>query len=193
MLYDELVTAQITKKAQVELAFNISEDELVRFSQCCRYALKLDLKGFAENASSMIAAMTGLFLPVVAQKGLVSPSCSEDYYPALQLINSRLILGSSDVVPEKINVEILLSIFMEPEREYLARIQAIEKLRAQKQFDLQEMTEVLIQKINSHFTAPEDDYALLSSFSILRAAKANINPLVESGIHTPLKLKTRLH
>ena len=146
-LYNDLVSAGVTKKAQVELVLDVSEDDLVKYSQRCRYALKLDVKGFAENASSMISTMIGLCLPVIAQPGLVTPDFAKSYAPALHLLDTQLSLRGTEVVPPKTDPASLLPIIEESDEQYLQRIRAIQALRSKKQFDIETTTNILLDKL----------------------------------------------
>jgi len=61
----------------IELCLYLSEDEVRRLSLQCRYAVKLDHKGMANNASAMVSAL-GCFLPVITTCGLVTDSRFRD-------------------------------------------------------------------------------------------------------------------
>jgi hypothetical protein len=199
-LYDDLIEARVAKKAQVVLLFNASETDLVTYSQKCRYVLKLDVKGFAENASSMISTMIGLYLPIIAQRGLVTPTFVQRYAPALHLLKGELRLNGREIVPEKADMNEVLSIIEESDEQYLKRLKAIHRIRATKQFDIETTTAILLRKVFLPFFYP------LSSVSVFHGspgrlrhglfARSNSMPFLPQTVeHTdgdPLKLRSKL-
>jgi hypothetical protein len=144
-LYNDLVAAGVTKKANVELALNVSEADLWQYAEHCRYALKLDVKGFAENASSMISTMIGLCLPTIAQRGIVTPAKVDDYEQALCLLDSGQRVYKGEVMPAKVAVDTILDIVNESDEKYLKRIKMILVLRAKRQFDIENTAYVLME------------------------------------------------
>jgi hypothetical protein len=144
-LYNDLVAAGVTKKANIELALNVAEGDLLQYAERCRYALKLDVKGFAENASSMISTMIGLCLPTIAQRGIVTPTRVDDYAQALCLLESGFQLDKGEVMPAKVAVDTILDIINESDEKYLKRIKTIFVLREKRQFDIENTAYVLIK------------------------------------------------
>jgi hypothetical protein len=154
-LYDDLITAGVTKQANIELALNVSEENLLWYIQRCRYALKLDVKGFAENASSMISTMIGMCLPTIAQRGLVTPGFVADYEPALCLLAGGLRLHNSEVVPASVFINDILSVMQESDEKYQERLQAIKVLRGKKQFSIENTTQILMRNAFSPLLAEQ--------------------------------------
>ncbi len=55
----------------VEIRFNADENELKDICMDCRYAIKIDHKGMAENASSIVSCL-GFYLPVFTMRGYLT-------------------------------------------------------------------------------------------------------------------------
>jgi len=55
----------------VEICFNADETELRDICMNCRYAIKIDHKGMAENASSIVSCL-GFYLPVFTMRGYLT-------------------------------------------------------------------------------------------------------------------------
>ena len=55
----------------IELHFNVTEEEVRRLAMRCKYAIKLDHKGMANNASAIVSCL-GFFLPVFATYGFIT-------------------------------------------------------------------------------------------------------------------------
>ena len=146
-LYDDLIRENVTKKNNIELALDVADEQLLPYIMSCRYALKLDVKGFAENASSMISTIVGMCLPTIAQRGLVTPTSVDDFSHALCLIDGKPVLYNSEVCPAKIDVKNILNIIQESDEVYLQRIQSIIALRKSKRFDVRNTASILMQEV----------------------------------------------
>jgi hypothetical protein len=148
-LYDELISVNSTKQANIELALDVRNEDLLPYIQDCRYAIKLDVKGFAETASSMISTMIGMCLPTIAQYGLVTSKSVDYYSDALCLVDNGLALNNAEVSPSKADVTTILNIIQESEEQYFKRIQAILSLRHNRQFDAKNTADRLMDLVFS--------------------------------------------
>jgi hypothetical protein len=146
-LYNDLVAAGVAKQANIELVLNVPEADLLQYAERCRYALKLDVKGFAENASSMISTMMGLCLPTIAQRGIVTPATVDAYRHALCLLDGGLLLDQGEVMPTRVAAETILAVVSESDEKYLERIQAINALRGKRQFDIKNTAYILMRDV----------------------------------------------
>ena len=155
-LFDDLVQKGVRKKANVILKLNVAEEDLLQYSRLCRYALKLDVKGFAENASSMISTLLGLGLPVIAQGGLVTPSSVQTYAPALHLLSTGLVLHRDEIKPTAINLSEVLAIVEESDSAYQLRLDALHRILESGQFSL-ENTVALLLKATMSLINPDGD------------------------------------
>jgi hypothetical protein len=153
-LYDDLIKRGVPKQANIELALDVSDEKVLEYSRSCRYALKLDVKGFAENASSMISTMIGMCLPTIAQRGIVTPAFVSDYAKALCLLDSGLVLHNSEVLPAKVAINAILDIVQESDEDYRERIQAIQVLRGKKQFTIENTAAILREKVFAPLSKP---------------------------------------
>jgi hypothetical protein len=59
----------------IEIYFNASEEKIHELAEQCRYAIKLDHKGMADNASTIVSCL-GLYLPTFTTGGLMI----DDYF-----------------------------------------------------------------------------------------------------------------
>jgi hypothetical protein len=144
----------VKKIANVECIFNVSESELIPYINKCRYALKLDIKGFAENASAMVSTMIGMALPTITQRGMLTPKSTEDFGAGLCLLDDGLESRNGIVRPCVPDLNKILEILNEPEEIYRSRVHAILNLRCKEIYTAKELTFNLLTKIFIPLTQP---------------------------------------
>jgi hypothetical protein len=164
----------MAKKLQencLEIHFDVSDEDLKSIAMRCRYAIKYDNKGMANNAST-IASCLGFYLPTFTYSGLVTGDefrtlhhvdsekerKSSKELPTTPSFSDTVIMGrkkyefelkKAEVRPSK-DVDKLLGMIIEEfdDREkYQTRIQAIRKLKEGQVFDVSRVAKKIYEKV----------------------------------------------
>ena len=153
----------------IELHFNVPEDAVRDLAMDCRYAIKLDHKGMANNASTIVSCL-GFYLPTFTSVGMVTgndfrdPSMHEvhgipsgstttphRYQHTVIMPPERYSLeGGSELKPVNPPIDMIHHIITtETKEEYLVRLQELQQLHEDGVFDSRRVT---IRLLNSVFT-----------------------------------------
>ncbi|MBA8667710.1 hypothetical protein H1Q59_07390 [Holosporaceae bacterium 'Namur'] len=96
------------KARNIEIYLNISEIEVKKKGMRCKYAMKLDHKGMADNASTIVSCL-GLYLPTFTASGVVTGN-------EFRAQEHRVKKSSDEVFPNKYQNAVIM-----PQKEYLAK------------------------------------------------------------------------
>jgi hypothetical protein len=180
-IYDT-ISHEKDKHLNVELCTNVSEEQLKEIAMKCRYAIKMDHKGMANNASTIVSCL-GLFLPTFTSSGLVTGNDFRDpqlhrtqhqksitnpfrLYSATVFMPKkeyhREIVGAGqrqkiEVWPNNFTADDLLNILLEDLKSpdlYRQRIQTIATLHQNQIFNVASVARVIVDKIFNPLCTP---------------------------------------
>lgn len=158
--YEQLATKHRDKLTNIEFHFNVNEEEIKILAMRCKYAIKLDHKGMANNAST-IASCLGFYLPVISTCGLVTNKEFINFELAGRFLNQKyqgaVIMPeeeyyvnekTGEVKPINPTVESVYTFLKgETEKSYLDRLKILQELYKDGTFSCEEVTKQLIDKI----------------------------------------------
>ncbi len=158
--YEKLAEKYRDRLTNIEFHFNVNEEKIKRLAMRCKYAIKLDHKGMANNAST-IASCLGFYLPVISTCGLVTNkefinfelagrSLNQKYQGAVIMPEEKYYVNeeTGEVKPINPTVESVYTFLKgETEKSYLDRLKILKKLYQDGIFSCEEVTKQLIDKI----------------------------------------------
>lgn len=92
---------EVRSRCNVEVHFNLSPTQLLEYVMLCRYTMKFDNKGFANNASSILSAIAGMSLPTFAQVGMLTAS---EYRTNCRYKGALILLGDEPAPSVRVEV-----------------------------------------------------------------------------------------
>lgn len=161
--FNTLKNSYPDKFSPIELHFNMPELKLKELAMQCRYAIKFDHKGMANNAST-IASCLGVYLPVFTSCGLVTnkefinfemsnaetpsitPSAEAVYGKSVIMENLGLTIVKKEVRPQNPPMNEVAA-FILSDTHYMDRLLVLDKLRNDRVFDCEKVAENLILTI----------------------------------------------
>ena len=169
--YHELQRDCLERNQHIEVYFDVTEAELRKLAMQCRYAIKLDHKGMANNASTMVSCL-GLYLPVITTRGLMtnkefisqelstpSATTNAEYGKVVIMPSEEYYVdsGNEELRPKNPDIERIYSFLSneigdESSTVYRQRLSTLSMLRENKVFDVDEAAGRLIEKVFSPLT-----------------------------------------
>lgn len=159
--YEKLANLHPECVTNIDIHFNVAEEELRELAMDCKYAIKLDHKGLAHNASTIVSCF-GFYLPVFTTCGLctnqeflsfeLSGQKIENTYAGVAIMLHPEFSTDNDffeVRPKNPSPEQILNFLLEeqkhPER-YMERLQTLHKLYQDKLYHCDNVTKLLLQE-----------------------------------------------
>lgn len=166
---------------------NINEVQIHEIAMKCKYAIKLDHKGMANNASTIVSCL-GLFLPTFTASSLVtgnefqSPIHHQSFNSlhakdkgkyALTVIMPKKIYvnDNGEVKPKNFEISDIISIIDNDQHMYLERLKQLIELYASKLFDSMNVTKQLCEKLFIPLTLNSQQRESISSTNNLPDVK----------------------
>lgn len=153
-LYDNLAIRYPDKVQYFNMCFDVSESDLKNIALQCRYAIKLDHKGMANNASTIVSCL-GLYLPTITYCGLLTGvefKFGGIYSDAVIMPPEALEVIDGEVRPhqnEKFLDNVCMQILFEDAAIYRKRLQQLQQLRKVGMFTIESTTQRLIEEMAS--------------------------------------------
>lgn len=170
-LYQTLKST-VKPKLNIEFQFNVTEKDLKQIAMDCRYAIKLDHKGMANNAST-IASCLGMYLPTFTTTGLVTGDSFRDpikhsskkvdneekfdkkYDLTVIMPRKEYKVDNGEVKPLSDNVQNIADVIVkEIPKDYENRLIQLRQLYKDKVFDSSNVTHLLVEKIFLPLSSP---------------------------------------
>jgi hypothetical protein len=161
-LYKQLAEEKHDCVSNIDIHFNVTEENLRKLAIQCKYAIKLDHKGLAHNASTIVSCF-GFYLPVFTTCGL----CTNNEFLSFELSNEKLNNPYSGVaiMPHPIFtsnndflevrsvnptttqiIEFIKEEEKHPEK-YMERLIALNKLYNDKIYNCDNVTKLLLKEV----------------------------------------------
>jgi hypothetical protein len=135
------------------LYLNQIEKDIHSLAMKCKYAIKLDHKGMANNASTIVSCL-GFYLPTFTSYGMLT---GDEFKPdnkyGLTVIlgnitNPYSIFDTGEILPNKVPIKTIYDIIISENIEtYKKRLQSLLSLYNDKVFSLESATNSLLQQI----------------------------------------------
>ncbi len=150
-VYHELAKSYPEKVKSFEMHCNVPEIKLKEISLQCRYAIKLDNKGMANNASTIISCF-GWYLPTITYCGLLTAAefkLGGKYSDIVIMQPEGLVFIGDEVRPRQDDefLDLVCSqILSEPPEIYRRRLQQLRQLRQAGVFSVERAANALIDE-----------------------------------------------
>lgn len=157
--YKKLAAEKQDCVTNIEVHFNVEEEKLRELAMQCKYAIKFDNKGMANNASTIVSCL-GFYLPTVTTQGLLTSEefiQSEknqekkpaDYSMTLIMLQKEAysVNNNGELVPVNPSMQEVIDLIQNDEKNYRSRLEVLERLHKDKVFDCDEACRQLIDNI----------------------------------------------
>lgn len=151
----------------LEIYFNLKIEDIHNIVMRCRYALKLDHKGMANNASTIVSCF-GFYLPTFTSIGMLTgndfktkhanqeeKTWSEKYKHSIiasvkQYDSNQLNASHPEVIPSKMSIdEIVDIIHNETDETYRDRITTLRQMKRDEIFEIKNVASKIVETVFS--------------------------------------------